>query len=99
MLTLSGKCLGITREIVNGPTGQFEAVQIVLQVGSGIRTRTEYARVAKAYDQSTLPKEGDDVVLEVIVSSFPTKAGAGHAYYAMSNVTAAARGARVAAVG
>lgn len=91
MLTLTGTCLGVTRETVQGPNGPWESVKIVCQIGEGIRTRTEYLRVARAFDQTTLPLPGDDFACEVSVQAFRTKEGAGYAFYALRLVESGAR--------
>lgn len=82
MLLIQGKTLGVTREI-RGPQGsQFEQVEIHLLDGM----KSQAVRVARNYDQTTLPKEGDTVVLEVSVSAYATRSGG-----AAPQVTALAR--------
>ena len=92
MLLLTGKCLGVQTENMNGPTGAFTKVSIHVLDGLDKFVAT----VGRDFPPTDLPREGEDVSLAVEVSAFARKAGgAGVQITATSKVKAT--GQRIAA--
>lgn len=71
MLQLTGKTLGVTSETRQGPTGSFVATTI--HVLSGMESQA--VSVSRDFPPSDLPKEGEEVCLNVAVSAFARRAG------------------------
>lgn len=95
MLTISGKVLEVKSETVNGPTGSFVSTTISLLSG---KSDVQHVRVGRDYPAARVPKEGEDgVTLEVAVSAYATRNGAGYRLTALDRVEAS-HGQRVAAV-
>lgn len=82
MLQLHAKCLGVTSETVQGPTGSF--VSTTIHALSGMESMR--VRVGRDFPPADLPKEGEEFALEVVVSAFKRKDGS-----AGSQVTALRR--------
>jgi hypothetical protein len=94
MLQVTGKCLGVESENVNGPNGSFISTTIHLLDG----VRTEAVRVGRDFPPGDTPKEGETVTLSVSVNAFSFRSGgAGYRLTAERRVHAAPVGARVAA--
>ena len=96
MLQLTGKCLGVDSETVQGPSGSFVSTTITLISGTGTQSRIEQVRVGRDFPTSQLPKEGESVALEVVVSAYAGRNGAGYRLTALSRVASGARVAPVA---
>lgn len=88
MLQITGKCLDVTSETVNGPSGSFVSTTIALLVG---KASVERVRVGRDFLPSDLPKEGEDVTLHVVVSAYAGRNGAGYRLTALSRVKGGAR--------
>lgn len=82
MLQLTGKCLGVTSEQVNGPSGSFTSTTI--HVLSGLDSTK--VRVGRDFPPAELPREGEDVALLVVVSAYSGRNGAGVQMTALSRV-------------
>jgi len=87
MLQITGKTLDVSTETVTPNGGQpFESTTISLLTG-----KADIAKVRVARDfQGALPKDGDQVTLDVVVSAFATRAGAGYRLTALARVGASA---------
>lgn len=94
MLQLTGKCLGTKREVIQGPSGPFESVTIRLQQGEGFDLSVHDVRPARDFPNADLPRDGETVTLNVVVSTYATKQGSGYRLTALSREH---KGARVAA--
>lgn len=92
MLQLTGKVLGVTSETREGPTGSFISQDIHLLDGLD----KTVVRVGRDFPQSSLPKEGDTVTLDVVASAFARRSG-GAGLQLTALAISARPGARVAA--
>lgn len=91
-LVITGDCLDVTSETVNGPSGSFISTTIHLLIG----VRTEAVRVGRDFPPADLPKKDEkNVGLGVVVSAYAGRNGAGYRLTAVERVR---QGARVAAV-
>lgn len=97
MLTIKGKVLQVTTENVNGPSGPFTTQSIHFMYPTKFGPKVEAVRVSRDFAQADIPREGEEVELSVVVSTFTFKdGGAGYRLTALDRVKVA--GARVAAV-
>lgn len=88
MLQLTGKCLGIKSETVGSGMDSFQSTTIHVLV-QGDRPKVEDVRIAREFPPADLPKDGEDVTLEVSVSAFAFKrGGAGYSLTALRRVGA-----------
>lgn len=96
MLTITGDVLDVTDETVEGPRGSFISTEIHLMTGEGKDANVQHIRTGRDFAAQDRPKKGDKVTLNVVVSVWSGKNGAGYRLTALSRVHAA--GARVSAV-
>lgn len=97
MLQITGTVLSVKTERVDPPNSEsFDSTTIRLMAGEGADASIEYVNVARRFDLSTLPAEGDTVTLNVYAMGYVSKTTnrAGVRLYAAS---VAQTGARVAA--
>lgn len=75
-LVITGKVLDVSTETVQGgPNGSFQSTTISVLSG---KARLEPVRVGRDFPLANLPKEGDETALEVVVSAYSAKGGAGY---------------------
>lgn len=92
MLRITGKVLEVSTEIVSPANSQsFESVTIALLTG---KAAVERVRVGRDFQASDMPREGEDVTLNVVVSAYAGRNGAGYRLTALGRERV---GARVAA--
>lgn len=84
---LSGTFVGLVEENRNGPDGSFVSREVGVQVGEGLNLRVERVRCGRDFPLAWLPKPGEPITLDVWVSSFRTRNGAGHQFYSNRIVT------------
>jgi hypothetical protein len=73
MLTITGTCLDVTSEWIDGPTGRFESITFHLLSG----VKVYEVRPQRDFPRESFPKKDQRVSLEVNVSAYATKNGAG----------------------
>ena len=85
MLRVQGKCLEVKTEQVNGPTGTFESTEFSVLTG---KSSVERVRAGRDLGATNYPREGEDVDLEVVVSAWAGKNGAGYRLTAIGRAPA-----------
>lgn len=92
MLRITGDCLDVTSETVNGPSGSFVSTTIHLLSG----LQVERVRVGRDFLPADLPKAGDkNVDLAVVVSAYAGRNGAGYRLTALERIKPGVRAAAV----
>ncbi|MCW2787154.1 MAG: phiB5 01 [Marmoricola sp.] len=88
MLQIQGKALDVSVEHVTPANmAAFDSTTVSVLTG---KAEIEKVRIAGSFD-GALPKEGEEVTLNVVISAFATRGGAGYRLTALSRVQVGAR--------
>lgn len=84
MLQITGNTLDVTVELIGEGRDSFESTTIHLLTGSGADSNVERVRVGRDFPKSALPGKDQKCTLNVVISAYSTRNGAGYRLTALS---------------